>query len=85
VFPPLFSAFALGGRDHGRDVRQDRRLLAGLRRVDAPVLTRSPVLRRPCDRRRRSDEYIWFDETKAVHALPDGEAVRVEQPHLLTP
>jgi protein-L-isoaspartate(D-aspartate) O-methyltransferase len=31
------------------------------------------------------DEYIWFDETEAVHALPVGEAVRVEQPHPLAP
>ena len=31
------------------------------------------------------DEYIWFDETEAVHALSVGEAVRVEQPHPLAP
>jgi len=31
------------------------------------------------------DEYIWFDETEAVHALPVGEAVRVARPHPLAP
>jgi protein-L-isoaspartate(D-aspartate) O-methyltransferase len=27
------------------------------------------------------DEYIWFDETEAVHALPTGESARVEETH----
>ncbi|HEY5923303.1 MAG TPA: protein-L-isoaspartate(D-aspartate) O-methyltransferase [Kofleriaceae bacterium] len=31
------------------------------------------------------DEYVWFDETEAVHALPIGEAVHVKEPHPLAP
>jgi len=31
------------------------------------------------------DEYIWFDETEAVHALPVVDAPHHEQPHPLAP
>jgi protein-L-isoaspartate(D-aspartate) O-methyltransferase len=31
------------------------------------------------------DEYIWFDETEAVHALALGEPLRAEQAHPLAP
>lgn len=31
------------------------------------------------------DEYIWFDETEAVHALPIGEVPRVNESHPFAP
>ena len=31
------------------------------------------------------DEYIWFDETEAVHPLSADQPLRVEQPHPLAP
>jgi protein-L-isoaspartate(D-aspartate) O-methyltransferase len=31
------------------------------------------------------DEYIWFDETEAVHALALGEPLRAEPAHPLAP
>ena len=40
--------------DHGRDVRQARRLLARPRRLDAPVRCAAPLLRRQRHRRRRA-------------------------------
>ena len=42
-----------GRVDHGRDVRQGRRLQPRPRRLDAPLRRRAPLLRRQRDRRRR--------------------------------